>query len=364
MRILFDGYVYNFSSPGGIKRYFNNIIRRLPQCFIPTIANYQDPTINYPNHPNLTLLPYKRFGWRPSKLSHGLERFYFKYKLAASYPEIVHPTYYLSFNRQELNQYRCPLILTVWDMIHEIFAEQMDSRGQHREKKRKAVLSAHKIICISHNTKRDLLERYSLAESKVIVTHLASDINVRLAQGDEPIPKRPYYLYVGARTSYKNFDGMLTAFAKVVSVRSDIALCIVGSPLNSTEEQRIADLKLTDYIEPYGYASDNHLAKLYHYSIAFVYPSKYEGFGIPPLEAMSCGTPVIASNSSSIPEVVGNAGLLFDPNAINDLVDLLLLLYDSPAERDRCITKGYQRSKLFSWDSTVAQTLAVYRSLV
>ena len=94
-------------------------------------------------------------------------------------------------------------------------------------------------------------------------------------------------------------------------------------------------------------SSDRVLAKLYRCSVAFVYPSLYEGFGIPPLEAMSCGTPVIASNTSSIPEVVGDAGILFDPKSSDDLADILLALLDSPIECDRLIKKGYERSKLF-----------------
>lgn len=109
------------------------------------------------------------------------------------------------------------------------------------------------------------------------------------------------------------------------------------------------------------YLSDRHLAKLYRCSLAFVYPSLYEGFGIPPLEAMSCGTPVIASNTSSIPEVVGDAGILFNPESSNDLADILVSLIDNSLECDRLIDKGFQRSKLFNWDLTVTQTLDVYR---
>ncbi len=195
------------------------------------------------------------------------------------------------------------------------------------------------------------------------VTYLASEINASLSYGSESIPSRPYYLYVGGRDSYKNFDCLLMAFTKAVSVRPDVALCVVGPPFNETEAKLIAGLKLTDHIKHYGYVCDRHLAKLYRCSIAFVYPSLYEGFGIPPLEAMSCKTAVVASNCSSIPEVVGDAGLLFDPRVNSDLADILLLLLDSPMERDRLITAGGLRSKLFNWDKTAAQTFDIYRSV-
>jgi len=122
-------------------------------------------------------------------------------------------------------------------------------------------------------------------------------------------------------------------------------------------------LSLGKSIEHYGYASDCHLAKLYRCSVAFVYPSLYEGFGIPPLEAMSCGTAVVASNTSSIPEVVGDAGILFDPTSTSDLVDILLNLLENSSKRECLISKGLVRASMFSWDQTIAQTLEVYRSI-
>ncbi|HVO66108.1 MAG TPA: glycosyltransferase family 1 protein, partial [Syntrophales bacterium] len=166
------------------------------------------------------------------------------------------------------------------------------------------------------------------------------------------------------RSSYKNFTGLLTAIHEIVSTNPDVVLTVVGPPFNEEENKLISRLKLTKHIEHYGHVGDRHLAKLYRCSIAFVYPSLHEGFGIPLLEAMSCGTPVVASNCSSFPEVVGDAGLLFDPKANGELTDILLLLLNRPAERDRLIAKGFERAKAFSWEKTVAQTVAVYRSLV
>jgi glycosyltransferase involved in cell wall biosynthesis len=97
--------------------------------------------------------------------------------------------------------------------------------------------------------------------------------------------------------------------------------------------------------------------------VAFVYPSLYEGFGIPPLEAMACGTPVVASNRSSIPEVVADAGLLFDPERTDELTDILIALADDSSLREQLIAKGYKREKAFSWDKTVSQTLEIYREV-
>lgn len=364
MRIIYDGQVYAIQAAGGVSRYFSNLIARLPNNFTPYLTILNNSTtqpIKYPVHPNLKRHTYKRFGWRPGRLSYWLEKYYFRSIANFNSFDIAHPTYYSLLTRQKIDKYSCPAVINVWDMIHEIFSEQMDPTGTLSAEKKAAISAAQAVLCISENTKKDLIERYSLPEEKIKVTYLASEIDVSLSYGSEPVPDRPYYLYVGSRAIYKNFDGFLIAFSKIVSVESNLALCVAGPPFNREEENLIANLKLTNHIIHYPYTTDSHLAKLYRCSIALVYPSRYEGFGIPTLEAMCCGTAVVASNSSSIPEVVGDAGLLFDPSSIGDLADILLFLVAHPAERDRLIAKGYQRAKLFSWDKTASETIDVYR---
>lgn len=359
MRIFYDGYVYSYQGVGGINRYFVNLINRLPNNFSPVLTTCRSLDATYPIHPQLKTFFYQRFGFRPGRLSYWLEKYYFRTVTAQSQPNIAHPTYYSLLTRQEVNKYPCPIVLTVWDMIHELFYPN----DQQIEDKRKAILAAQAILCISENTKKDLLKFYSIPENKITVTPLAPEIDKSLSYGPERIPSKPYYFYVGGRAGYKNFDTCLAAFARVVSVRPEVSLCVVGPPFSHAEEKSITSLKLSNNIEHYGFASDRHLAKLYRCSITLVYPSLYEGFGIPPLEAMSCGTAVVASNCSSIPEVVGDAGLLFDPKSVKDLADILLLLLDNPMERDRLIVQGQQRVNLFSWDQTAARTLDVYNTL-
>ena len=364
MQILYDGQIFGAQTTGGISRYFINLISKLPESYSPTLtAFYQDYKLNNPVHSKLKTYKYKRF--RPSRISSQFEKYYFRLLTSRKRFDLAHPTYYSLVTQKEVQEYLCPVVLTIYDMIHEIFGDKIEPNSyQTVNEKRKAILASQSLICISENTKKDLLDRYPMVEEKISVIHLASEIDVSLSYGAEAVPSRPYYLYVGSRKiGYKNFDCLLLAFSKAVSMNHDIALCVVGSPFDDAELKLIDELKLTEHIEYYGYANDTHLAKLYRCSIAFVYPSLYEGFGIPPLEAMACGTVVVASNSSSIPEVVGDAGILFDPKATGDLADILLHLIDS-SQRDILITKGYQRSKTFSWDKTVSQTLDVYRSVV
>jgi glycosyltransferase involved in cell wall biosynthesis len=363
MRVLYDGLIYETQVAGGINRYFSNIIGRLPENFVPLLVGGQQRTVNYPVHSKLRISDLNPFSFRPSRIAHRWNIYYRDHLEFFSRPNLAHPTYYSLLTGRPVSEYRCPVVITVWDMIYERFSKSMDPTGQIADKKRRAIQAAHAIICISENTKNDLNEYYRVPANKIKVTHLASEIDEKMAGGSELIPERPYYLYVGSRASYKNFDGLLKAFSNAVSARPEIALCTVGSPFTEAEKSLIAELKLTANVVNYDWPTDCHLAKLYHHSVAFVYPSLYEGFGITLVEAMSCATPVIASNSSSIPEVVDDAALLVDPGAVDDLTDALLLLLEKPAERARLVERGRNRSKLFSWDKTAAQTLEVYHWL-
>jgi glycosyltransferase involved in cell wall biosynthesis len=362
VKILYDGQIYADQIAGGIGRYFTNIINRLPESAQPTLtASYRRNKHPYPSHPHLQLQEFPNF--RPHRIAHKLRGQYFRWRNDRQSFDIFHPTYYYLLSQTAFSQLKHPLVITVYDMIHELFADKMTPDGTIANKQA-AILAADKIICISESTKNDLLKYFPAVAPKIVVTYLASEFKREWADGDEQTPSQPYFLYVGSRAkAYKNFDTLLLAFANVVSVNPDVLLCVVGAPFNEAEQRQIAELHLTERIQHYQYASDTHLAKLYRCSVAFVYPSLYEGFGIPPLEAMACGTVVIAANSSSIPEVVGDAGILFDPQSVDDLADIAIELLDAPSKRDRLIAKGFDRHQQFSWDKTASQTFKVYRSL-
>ena len=346
---------------GGINRYFANIIDGLPDDCLPSISTARLPEVNWPSNPRLKVLRAPRF--RPHRVSRKLEQPYFNWISNAGKYDIFHPSYYATLATKDWKSYKTPIVLTVYDMTHERFANLIDSDGKLGEEKRRAVVAAQTILCISQSTKRDLIEYYSVPEEKITVTYLAAELNADLSHGPETVPARPYLLYVGSRAPYKNFDGLLESLAYAATARDEIALCIVGPPLSAPENQKIADLGLTNRIEHYGYAGDAQLAKLYRCSLAFVYPSLYEGFGIPPLEAMQCGTPVVACDTSSIPEVVGDAGVLFALNKPNELTDVLRSFIIGSIDRDALIRKGYEQAQKFSWGKTVNQTVEVYRAL-
>ena len=168
----------------------------------------------------------------------------------------------------------------------------------------------------------------------------------------------PYIFYVGDRESYKNFSMLLDVYLTMLSDRFDL-VCFGGGKFSHKElktiknarfSRRIIHLSGTDYL----------LASLYKNAFCFVYPSLYEGFGIPLLEAMAMGCPIIASNTSSIPEVVGKASLLFDPTSKDSLINAIELLESNELKRRKLIDLGLEQEKKFSWDKTADETFNVY----
>jgi glycosyltransferase involved in cell wall biosynthesis len=367
MRILYDGEILKMQRAGGVNRYFANLISNLPPDFYPTLLVHELSDINRPSHPNLKV---RQFGSPHS--SGGLLRV--RSRLAAVNDryldslgrfirfDVAHPTYYTLLSGH-VSKYHCPVVVNVWDMVHELFAEEMDPTGWNAEQKRQSIMAADVVICISENTKSDLLRYHPSVADRIKVIYLASELDETMSHGPEATPSEPYFLYIGNRLSYKNVDMLLSAFAKVAAAQRSVKLCLVGAPFSDDEQKNLHNLGITDRVVRFDYATDNQLAKLYRCSVALVYPSLYEGFGIPPLEAMACGTPVIAANCASLPEVVADAGVLIDPYKEDEMVDAMWEMLRHDSTRQELIKKGHRRAKEFSWHKTVAATIDIYRSL-
>ncbi|MGC9504787.1 glycosyltransferase family 4 protein [Baaleninema sp.] len=365
MRVFYDGVIYKLQKFGGINRYFNNLISRLPNSLTPILTAYRTQDIAYPQHPNLKTHAFPFREGKPRRVFEWLERRYFQAVTASESFDLMHPTYYWMLTGKDMTSYRRPLVVTVHDMIHELYADRMDASGQIARTKKRSVDIADAVICVSENTKKDLMELSKVPEEKITVVYEASELDIQMSYGEESVPERPYFLYVGSRNpNYKNFDRLLEALSKVVSRFPEAMLLAVGGSFRDFEQKQIDELGLQNHLQTLKQPDDRHLAKLYRCSVAFVYPSEYEGFGIPPLEAMACGTAVIASNRSSIPEVVGDAGIQFDPHSVEDLAEAMLSVLDSSAQRDRLVERGFDRAKQFNWNQTAEQTLEVYQKVL
>lgn len=360
MKVAFDHQIFAAQQYGGISRYFTRLASDLG-------ANGVAARVFAPFHVNAYLADL------PSALVHGhringrasagrsfnaANHALVPLLLAREAPDIVHETYYAE---RRLAPKRSRVVLTVYDMIHEQRAADFGASDQTAARKRAAVARADHIICISENTRRDLIAIYPDAATRSSVTLLGFD----QGSSDEVFRReggRPYVLFVGQRGGYKNFTGLLNAYATSAALRTDFDLVAVGGQaFTAAESEAIAAQGVAQSVRQVA-ADDAELRSWYRGAAVFVYPSLYEGFGIPPLEAMAAGTPVVAIAVSSIPEVCGDAAAYADGSAesLRAAIESVAL---SPTTAGQLRAAGTQRLRQFSWAKCAAETSAIYRTL-
>ena len=365
MEIAYDHQIFGWQRYGGVSRYFYELANNISQnmmCNVSIVSPLYVNSYLVTAPSDLRVLGLKMPAIRrtgriyrafnqllASPIMHGLQ------------PDVVHETYY-SKNRQAPKNSK--VVLTVFDMIHERFPESFSKWDPLASEKATAVKRADHIVCISEHTRQDLIQLLDVKQEKISVVHLGFSLTVDNKAG-ESLVKRPYLLYVGGRAGYKNFDALLRAYASLPALARDFDLVAFGGgALHPKERALIGALGLSDsQVRQIG-GGDSILSGLYQGASLFVYPSLYEGFGIPPLEAMSFDCPVVCSNTSSIPEVVGDAAIFFDPMSINSIAKAMEAVVSNESIRERLIARGRERIKLFSWQRCARQTLEVYGKLV
>lgn len=291
-----------------------------------------------------------------------------KIRLKSNPPDIVHETYY---HAEKMSPKKTKVVVTVHDMIHEKF-NQFLTRDIFKkldptaEVKKESVKRADRIICVSENTKKDLIELLEVDRNKISVVYHGTSVKLTEHYQTEPRKYPPYILYVGDRISkYKNFQGLLQAYGNSSQLKNNFNLVLFGGGSLSREEiTLIQNLGLSEGKVLQVAGDDAALANLYREASVFVYPSLYEGFGIPLLEAMSLNCPIACSNTSSLPEVVGNAAEFFDPDQTESIAAALEKVLFSTEKAKNLINLGAERIKNFSWEACAEQTRQVYLSLL
>jgi len=267
----------------------------------------------------------------------------------------------------------CPYVVTVHDLIYYLYPEHCPSRAAHyyaRLMLRRAVARARLVLTDSEHSKRDLMHYCALAEEKIRVILPAADPGAtptppdRGALAERGIAE-PYVLYVGKHHPYKNISTLLHAYVTHPDIHRGFQLVIAGT----REARRSALYREAAALDPGGrilftdFVADAELFDLYRGASLFVFPSLYEGFGLPPLEAMACGVPVISSNAASLPEVVGDAGIQVDPLNVGELAAAMRTVLTDPGLRETMRQKGLERAGQFSWGAAARQLLQVYETL-
>ncbi len=273
-----------------------------------------------------------------------------------------------------------PRILTVYDLIPLIFPEFFVPRVNQRaiDIIKSIDIRRDWVICISEHTKRDFCKYSGMDSDRVFVTPLAAAnyfypvkntqlINNILAK--YKIPHSPYLLSLCTLEPRKNLDLLIRAFADLIHAQPNLDLNLVLVGTNGWKNDKIFQTvqnssQVKERIFFTGYVPDEELAPIYSGALAFAYPSLYEGFGLPPLEAMQCGTPVITSNSSSLPEVVGDAGLLVSPTQQDELSSAIWKLVSDEQLQAELSQRSITRASQFSWEKAADKTVEAYKTAI
>lgn len=370
MRILFDHQVFSWQTYGGISRYFAEQIRGLKAL---------DQTVLLPDHfysENVYLRGFPEFqrkslspiAFKGKKfLQNRLGRRSSLKAIREKAPQVFHPTYFDLYYLKTLKKREIPLVITVHDMIHEIYGHGSQSifslDAQVVENKRILTQKAAAVIAVSENTRLDLLRFCpEIDPAKIHVIHHGNGLAPR--QSAPLVSESPYLLFVGQRKSYKHFSWMVTQLADLLRTEKDLQLiCVGGSAFDEQERAQFTALGLTNKIRYRVVSSDEELADVYHQAVCFIFPSQYEGFGIPVLEAFACNCPAVLNRASSLPEVGGDAAVYFEENRPETLETAVRSILENAVYRETLISKGIARAKQFTWGHSAAKHLAVYQSI-
>jgi glycosyltransferase involved in cell wall biosynthesis len=365
VKLLFDHQAFCEQVYGGISRYFVALIGeyrrhesvsvRLPFSWVRNAhllqsgyAEVRDPFWGL------------EFRGKPRILD-AVNKIRMRRALRAGEFDVLHATYYDDYFVSDLGSK--PAVATVHDLIPQRLPQYFPSLGKHERNKKAVSEHAARIIAVSESTRRDLIALFGTAPERVTAIPLAASSLQPCDRFPFPVPDR-YVLYVGKRDVYKNFARFSEAMAIVLDNDSGLHLfCAGGGRLQDRETAAMRRHVAAGRVH-WRPVDDSVLAALYRNADAFVFPSLYEGFGIPILESMQMGCPAIVSGRSSFPEVADEAAVYFDPDDAESIADAVQRVLKDRALRQRLRDLGFKRERRFSWRKTAEQTLGVYQQLI
>ncbi len=376
MRILYDHQIFTYQRFGGISRYFAELmncysrmdeidyllgVRESSNESLVNTGLTKKHSISIPETADNLI----KLSWRFMK-----NDLYSRKLIRKKEFDIFHPTFFFPGLTKKLGEK--PFVVTIMDMIPECFPEMYPANGLYAkhvthkwiEGKKELVKNARAVIAISEKTKSDLIDIYGLSANKIQVVYLGnslfqqdnSNLNIKLPE--------KYLLFVGTRNNYKNFERFIKASAEIMKDDQDLNIvCIGGGNFTEDETELLNSLGISTKVNQHN-VTDAELYYAYQNAQAFIFPSLYEGFGIPIVEAFVAKCPLILSNSSCFPEIAGNAAVYFDPLDEDSIVTSIKRVIYDPELQESLRAKGFERGQQFTWEKTAQQTLDVYKSIV
>jgi glycosyltransferase involved in cell wall biosynthesis len=385
MKILYDHQAFALQSHGGVSRCFAELYKHFPKDIEAEIALEESSNV-YMNELGIGkpfgywldhfILPFQwplkkkmfvaynlmrgkgeGYYWNQSKYN---KEFTVK-RLPKGGFDVFHPTYFDDYFLPYLNGK--PFVLTIHDMIPELYPQYYQRDDGQITMKEKLVPLASAIIAVSENTKRDIIRLLNVPEEKVHVVYHGCSFPTK---SDFAVPyHQPYLLYVGERGNYKNFLPFVYHLIPVFNKHPELKVVCTGKPFTEFETQFLKECGVNNRFINHWVATDEEFFALYHQALCFVYPSEYEGFGIPILEAYAADCPVMLNNASCFPEIAGDAALYFDmkmeqSNLAEKMEEMLSMNHE---EREEMLAKQRKRLSRYSWDESAKKLAEIYRQV-
>ena len=361
MNLLYDHQIFSLQEFGGISRYFYELISFLEKDTFIDVSGY------YSNNYYLEKTKYKKKSFFKNISFRGKRSFLNLInkrdsisKIKRNEYNVFHPTYYDTYFSDYIN--KKPFVITFHDMIHEKFSSLFPENDITKKWKKEIAQKASKIIAISENTKKDLLDIYNIEEEKIEVIYHGNSINLsNEVEININLPNN-YLLFVGNRNGYKNFRLFIESVSSIINKEKINILCVGGGKFSKEEIALFVSKGIEHRIEQRN-LNDNQLIEAYKNALAFIYPSLYEGFGMPILEAYACSCPLVCSETSCFPEIAKEGASYFNPLDIESIRYAIEAVLYNETYKKGLINKGKEIEKLFSWEKTCKQTLDLYKTL-
>lgn len=362
MDVIVDGYIYSAQKKGGISRIFNEVLPILcsldSSLSIKILMQARKFDLNGQIEQIIIPNPEKYFRpWSLWKEFHPiLNGLLLKQRIKQTKNNVFHSTYYRSLKGWQGRQ-----VLSVYDLIHEKYPSLFIDTRKVLYLKSQAFKRADHIVCISRTTKEDLVHYYDIPDKKISIGLLAYNEHFRIVESAQ-INCRvdvPFILYIGGRSMYKGFSDLINAYSQWKFCH-DVLLIVVGDEWTKQEAALLSKLGIEGRVLLFGNINDQQLCDLYNQAKAFIYPSHYEGFGIPLLEAMACGCPLIASDISSTREVAGTIPFYFEVANSENLGDVLNMCVEKDLRNSKQVYAGLDWARQYSWQKTAQVFIDVY----
>ncbi|MFH1352772.1 MAG: glycosyltransferase family 1 protein [bacterium] len=384
MKVLFDHQIFEAQTAGGISRYFSELITHFNRrggitAIIPAMRSdniyvQSNPAFNLigRTESKKTSLFSTIYNFtRTRKAKREIKQQAMRENLNASIEalkksdfDIFHPTYYSPYFLQYLGNR--PFVLTIYDMTYAKFADSFPPDDKTLEQIKLLAGKANMIIAISQSTKNDIVQILKIPSDKIEVIYLGNSITPpEYPPEDRPGFPLNYLLFAGRRDLYKNFDFFISSVAPLLGGKDNLHLvCAGGGRFSGNEKKLLKKLEIKKNVLQFFPENDDELSQYYAKAKALCFPSKYEGFGLPILEAFANGCPVVASNTSSLPEVAGSAALYFDPYKRESILEAVNTILRDTFIRQNLIAAGKKRLKLFSWVNSADAIKNVYSAVL